>query len=113
MNAQHVPRPLRLWALAAAALVLTGACGGSDAGQRTPAAGVPATKAAQPAALTVDPCTLLTVAEMETALGRSGVVRDTSSPDVPGSCSFSLDGDIGSGAVRISLGDPLICSALQ
>ena len=102
-------------AIAALAIVLMAACGGAGSASPT-ATGKPATtkrgSAAAPVALKVDPCTLLTIPEMETAIG-SGVERGGFSVDTPGSCTFSIGRDVGAGAVKITNADPSLCSALQ
>ena len=106
-----------LW-LATAAMAMAAACGGGgdDAG-KAGAAGTSSTQRANGAEakstqLDVDPCTLLTIPEMEAAVG-SGIERGGFGQDPPGRCNYSLGGDVGRGAVGITNGDPLLCNALR
>ena len=62
--------------------------------------------------LDVDPCTLLTLPEMEAAIG-SGVEHGGFGDDLAGRCTYSIGGDVGAGAIAISLGDPLLCAAIH
>ncbi len=62
--------------------------------------------------LDVDPCSLLTIPEMEAAIG-SGVEQGGFGEDQPGRCTYSIGGDVGAGVVGISLGIPLLCDALE
>ena len=62
--------------------------------------------------MAVDPGTLLTIPEMETAI-ESGVERGGLGVDAAGSCTFSIRGDVGASAVNITNEAPLMCSALQ
>ncbi len=116
--------------LAAAALTMFGACG-SDA--KAPSAvtsgaqtattastaaastGAPATNAdgvgESAVQLGGDPCALLTVPEIEAALG-SGVEQGGFGEDLPGRCTYSVGGDVGAGVVQISLQSPLECNAV-
>jgi hypothetical protein len=55
---------------------------------------------------------LLTLPEMEAAIG-SGVERGGFGEDLPGRCTYSVRGDVGAGVVAISLGEPLVCAAIQ
>lgn len=67
---------------------------------------------ADPVQLDVDPCSLLTPAEMNTAIG-SEVEQGGFGEDLPGRCTYSVGGDVGAGVVAISLEDPLVCAALK
>jgi hypothetical protein len=117
--------------LAAAALTVLGACGSdkksspdaaSAAATPTAAGTPPASIGASPASagglggtavqLAGDPCTLLTVPEIEAALG-SGVEQGGFGDDLPGRCTYSLGGDVGAGVVQIVLQDPLECNAVM
>ena len=108
-----------LW-LVAGAIAFMAACGGGgkDTNAAAPAAaGSTASAKASGGSsaqtkLEVDPCALLTIPEMEAAIG-SGVERGGFSSDAAGSCTFSIDGDVGAGAVDITNEDPLTCRALQ
>ncbi len=62
--------------------------------------------------LDVDPCSLLTAAEMEAALG-APVEQGGFGEDLPNRCTHSVGGDVGSGVVGVSLEDPLFCVALE
>lgn len=62
--------------------------------------------------LDVDPCSLLTVPEIEAAIG-SGVEQGGFGEDQAGRCTYSVGGDVGAGVVGIGLGDPLVCNALR
>jgi hypothetical protein len=104
-----------LWIAAAGALTLTAACNGGAKDVAAPATPTGSTSSASHAAATkldVDPCTLLTLAEIEAAIG-SGATRGGFGTDLPGRCTFSIGGDVGAGVVAISNDDPLTCSALQ
>lgn len=101
--------------VAAGVMAVTSACsGGGDDDSAT--AGATATTSggsdATPTQLDVDPCELLTIPEMEAAIG-SGVERGGFGEDPPGRCNYSRGGDVGAGAVGITNGDPLTCAALQ
>lgn len=91
----------------------TGARSGPSAGATDPTMSatdaLPASHAVQ---LDVDPCTLLTVAEIEVAVG-PGVERGGFGEDLPGRCTYSVGSDVGAGVVAISLEDPLVCAAIQ
>lgn len=123
----HTPTIL----LAAASLTVLGACGSdakaspdpaSRAGTSTPASASAATTVTLAASagglggnaiqLGGDPCSLLTVPEIETALG-SGVEQGGFGDDLPGRCTYSLGGDVGAGVVQIILQDPLECNAVM
>lgn len=106
----------------AAALTILGACGSDKKASPDAAAGATvagtATPAANPAGLGGtavqlggDPCALLTVPEMEAALG-SGVEQGGFGKDLPGRCTYSKGGDVGAGVVLITLQDPLECNAV-
>jgi hypothetical protein len=121
----------RIILLASAALTMLGACG-SDAkaspaaasGAQTPttartaAAGTeaPAVNAGALGGSAVqlggDPCALLTVPEIEVALG-SDVEQGGFGEDLPGRCTYSVGGDVGAGVVQIILEDPLECNAVM
>lgn len=62
--------------------------------------------------LDVDPCSLLTAAEMESALG-APVEQGGFGEDLPGRCTHSVGGDVGAGVVGISVGDPLYCAGIE
>jgi hypothetical protein len=117
--------------MAAAALTVLAACGSDKkpsadgaAGAATPTAASPSTaNTAAPAAsagafggkavqLGGDPCALLTVPEIEVALG-SGVEQGGFGEDLAGRCTYSLGGDVGAGVVQIILQDPLECNAVM
>jgi hypothetical protein len=61
--------------------------------------------------LDVDPCGLLTIPEMEAAVG-DGLLRGGFGEDLPGHCTYSRGGDVGASVVAISISDPLVCDAL-
>ncbi len=107
--------------VAAAAIATVAACGGSGESDdaATPAdsvatastAGSGASDAA-PIQLDLDPCGLLTIAEMESAIG-SGVEEGGLEDDNPASCTFSIGGsDVGAGVIGISAEHPLTCAAI-
>ena len=115
--------------LAAATLTVVGACGGDTKASITPAAAsTPTPNAANATTPTVanapaglsgaavqlggDPCALLTVPEMEAVLG-SGVEQGGFGADLPGRCTYSRGGDVGSGVVQITLQDPLTCNVVM
>lgn len=103
--------------VAAGAMTVTAACGGGGGGDDGgAAAGSTATTSggsdAAKTQLDVDPCDLLTIPEMEAAVG-SGIERGGFGEDPPGRCNYSRGGDVGAGVVGITNGDPLTCSALQ
>ena len=120
--------------LATAALMVVAGCGsgttGSDAPTATSASRVEGTTVENatgqgttgqaPAApsfgsavqLGGDPCALLTVPEIEAALG-SGVVQGGFGDDLPGRCTYSRNGDVGSGVVQITLQDPMTCNVIM
>ncbi len=66
---------------------------------------------AVPIQFDVDPCSLLTVPEIEVAIGR-GVERGGFGDDLPGRCTYSRGGDVGAGVVQISVDEPLMCGVL-
>ncbi|MEP7202876.1 MAG: hypothetical protein ABI894_09720 [Ilumatobacteraceae bacterium] len=115
--------------LGVAVLAVLGACGGTTAsatrasGADAPAAasepGAPATTASGAGSLAgtavqleADPCTLLTIPEIEAVLG-SGVEQGGFGDDLPGRCTYSLGGDVGAGVVQITLRDPLECNVVM
>ncbi len=121
----------RTMLLAAAALTVLGACGsdGKSSADSASSAGTPT--AASPAAASAaapessagglggaavqlggDPCALLTVPEIEVALG-SGVEQGGFGEDLAGRCTYSVGGDVGAGVVQIILEDPLECNAVM
>jgi hypothetical protein len=112
----------RMLYLVAGTIAMTAACGAGSSGGGGGAAapgGAGSTAAAKTSStsgaqtkLEVDACTLLTVPEMEAAIG-TGVERGGFSTDAPGSCTFSIGGDVGAGTVHITNEDPLTCRALQ
>jgi hypothetical protein len=59
----------------------------------------------------IDPCSLLTVAEIEAAIG-PGVERGGFGDDLPGRCTYSIRGDVGAGVVGISIDQPYLCGPL-
>ncbi len=71
-----------------------------------------ATSGSPSAQSNIDPCSLLTVAEIEAAVGPD-VEQGGFGQDLPGRCTYSVGGDVGAGVVAISLEDPLVCTALQ
>ncbi len=108
--------------LAAAALTMLSACGSDKKSSPDAAVGATVAGTATPAAnpgglggtavqLGGDPCALLTVPELEAALG-SGVEQGGFGTDLPGRCTYSLGGDVGAGVVQIILQDPLECNAV-
>ncbi|MEY2446072.1 MAG: hypothetical protein QOE00_2652 [Ilumatobacteraceae bacterium] len=116
--------------LVAAALTALAACGNDrKAATDTAAEGATPTAASTPVSnggaaavnvaglggkavqLTGDPCALLTVPEIEVALG-SGVEQGGFGQDLPGRCTYSVAGDVGAGVVQIILEDPLECNAV-
>lgn len=109
-----------LWLVAAGAMTLVAACGGGGSDDTAkPAGGGPTATTGNgggsevsPTQLDIDPCTLLTIPEMEEAIG-AGVERGGFGKDPPGRCNYSIGGDVGAGAVGITNGDPLLCAALQ
>jgi hypothetical protein len=125
------PTPRRLMVLVVAGTIaLTAACGDSSSDKSATAstsdASHPATdpgavhapsdsSGAAPGSaatqLTVDPCTLLTVPEIEAAIG-AGVERGGLGDDSPGRCTFSVHGDVGAGVVGISVDEPYLCGPL-
>lgn len=106
----------RVLCLVVGGLVMTAACGSGSASAPAGAGSTASTKTNSSSGaqtkLEVDPCTLLTIPEMEAAIG-SGVERGGFSSDAPGSCTFSIGGDVGAGTVHITNEDPLTCRALQ
>lgn len=133
----------RMILLAAATLTALGACGSDTKASTNPTAAAAATVAPTPTAadsatvaptattaptatvanapvglsgaavqLGGDPCALLTVPEMEAVLG-SGVEQGGFGTDLPGRCTYSRGGDIGSGVVQITLQDPLTCNVVM
>lgn len=112
--------------LATAALTVLVACGSdkqassdttSTAGAATAAStGVPPVDAGglggKAVQLEGDPCSLLTVPEIEAVLG-SGVEQGGFGDDLSGRCTYSLAGDVGAGVVQIILQDPLECNAVM
>jgi hypothetical protein len=115
---------IRTLLLAATGLTVLGACGSdknasSGAASGSPTTGASATVAGTGAAglsgtavqLGGDPCALLTIPEMETALG-NGVEQGGFGDDLPGRCTYSKGGDVGAGVVLITLQDPLECNAV-
>jgi hypothetical protein len=114
MNARLLPLAL-LTVLTAA---VTSGCGGGSSTTHSATAPKPtsqattqATGAVATAKLEVDPCTLLTLPEVTTAIG-DDVTQGGSDTDGPDSCTFSRGGDIGRGVVHITNSDPLTCAAL-
>jgi hypothetical protein len=61
--------------------------------------------------LDVDPCSLLTVPEIEVAIG-SGVERGGFGEDRPGRCTYSIGGDVGVGVVAVAVDEPFLCGPL-
>lgn len=118
-------RPAVVAALAVGALALgLGACGSDDGGDSS-SGGSGGTTSPQvttssddssaneaPVQLDVDPCTLLTIPEMEVAIG-PGVEQGGFGEDLAGRCTYSIGGDVGAGVVAISLPEPLVCAAIQ
>jgi hypothetical protein len=108
--------------LAAATLTVLGACGDTKASTTPSAPSTPTptpTVANAPISLSGaavqlggDPCALLTVPEMEAVLG-SGVEQSGFGADLPGRCTYSRGGDVGSGVVQITLQDPLTCNVVM
>lgn len=84
----------------------------SDPASGPATAGSGGSSDSQSEAASVDPCSLLTVAEIEAAVG-PGVEQGGFGQDLPGRCTYSVGGDVGAGVVAISLEDPLVCAALQ
>ncbi len=114
--------PKRTALLAAAALTVLGACGSDKSAAPGTASGATAVATATPTAnagglggtavqLGGDPCALLTIPEMEAALG-NGVEQGGFGDDLPGRCTYSKGGDVGAGVVLITLQDPLECNAV-
>ncbi len=111
--------PRRVIWLVAAAMAVTASCGrGDDSDAATPASAGASTTAsagdasdAAPAQLDVDPCNLLTIPEMEAAIGsvELGGLEDNN----PATCTYSIGGDVGAGVVSITIGEPFFCSALE
>ena len=64
-----------------------------------------------PVQLDVDPCSLLTVPEIEVAIG-SGVERGGFGEDLPGRCTYSIGGDVGAGVVAVAIDEPFLCGPL-
>ena len=101
-----------------AATAVTSARGGtvssasSDPASDPANSGVSAPTNSPSAQPNVDPCSLLTVAEIEAVVG-PGVEQGGFGQDLPGRCTYSVGGDVGAGVVAISLEDPLVCAALQ
>lgn len=87
---------------------VTSSSGATD----SPTSGSDSPSTADPVQLDVDPCTLLTMPEMQAAIG-SGVEQGGFGEDLAGRCTYSVGGDVGAGAIAISLGDPLVCAAIQ
>ncbi len=105
--------------LAAATLTVLSGCGGDTKASNPPTAASTSTVAKAPTGasgaavqLGGDPCALLTVPEMEAVLG-SGVEQGGFGADLPGRCTYSRGGDVGSGVVQITLQDPLTCNAVM
>jgi hypothetical protein len=84
----------------------------SDPASDPVTAGSGTSSSPQSAQPNVDPCSLLTVAEIEAVVG-PGVEQGGFGKDLPGRCTYSVGGDVGAGVVAISLEDPLVCAALQ
>ena len=109
--------------LGGVALAMLGACGSDakasppapSAAQTPPAADAPAVDAGGLGRTAVqlegDPCALLTLPEIEGALG-TGVEQGGFGDDLPGRCTYSIGGDVGAGVVQITLQDPLECNAV-
>ena len=95
---------------AAAGAVTPTAAGATVAGTATPPAN-PAGLGGTAVQLGGDPCALLTVPEIEAALG-SGVEQGGFGDDLPGRCTYSKGGDVGAGVVQITLQDPLECNVV-
>ena len=113
------PRARRVrWLLAAGVMAVTAACGGGGDKDDDAAAtsGASATTASGTdggaSQLDIDPCRLLTIPEMEAAIG-SGVEQGGFGEDQPGRCTYSIGGDVGAGSVGVTVGDPLTCDALN
>lgn len=87
---------------------VTSSSGATD----SPTSGSDSPSTADRVQLAVDPCTLLTLPEMEAAIG-PGVEQGGFGEDLLGRCTYSVGGDVGAGVVAISLGDPLLCAAIQ
>ncbi|MEO5724203.1 MAG: hypothetical protein ABIQ39_02865 [Ilumatobacteraceae bacterium] len=112
--------------LAALTLTVLGGCGSDTKASTSPttaptsptaaptstAASAPVGLSGQAVQLGGDPCALLTVPEMEAVLG-SGVEQGGFGTDLPGRCTFSRGGDIGSGVVQITLQDPPTCNVVM
>jgi hypothetical protein len=110
-------------------LTLTAACAGGEsdepsasastvdaAGAAADAASAPSPSngeaaAGAPIQLDLDPCSLLTVPEIEVAVG-PGVEHGGFGDDTPGRCTYSVRGDVGAGVVGIAVDEPLMCEAL-
>jgi hypothetical protein len=123
--------PRRLMVLVATGtLTLAAACGGGGGNdERSAATSTSASTASDPGAgpipapsssegpggapvqLEVDPCSLLTVPEIEDSIG-SGVERGGFGEDLPGHCTYSIGGDVGAGVVVIRIEDPTDCGVL-
>lgn len=121
--------------LVAGTFVVTTACSSSDAGDNqsagaaatdvsnaavdagaasassAPLATTGAASGDAPVQLDLDPCSLLTLPEIEAAIG-SGVERGGFGKDLPGRCTYSIGGDVGAGVVGISLDEPFLCGPL-
>jgi hypothetical protein len=114
----------------ASTIAVTAACGGGSSGKTaalptsdgshsaTDLGAAPTSSGSSGAAsgsaatqLNVDPCTLLTVSEIEAAIG-SGVERGGLGDDAPGRCTYSRGGDVGTGVVGISVDEPYLCEPL-
>lgn len=121
----------RIILLVSAALTMLGACGSDAKASPAAAAGAQTPTTARTAAAATDapvvnasalggtavqlggdPCALLTVPEIEVALG-SGVEQGGFGEDLPGRCTYSVGGDVGAGVVQIILEDPLECNAVM
>ncbi|MCU1400963.1 MAG: hypothetical protein JWN62_4072 [Acidimicrobiales bacterium] len=83
-----------------------------SAATASPTNGSDAARSGAAVLLDVDPCTLLTPAEMEAAVGK-GLERGGLGTDLPGRCTYSVGGDLGVGVVAISVQDPLVCTAVK
>ncbi len=111
-------RYVRIVLLAAAVSVLSG-CGGDAKVSSRPTALSTVTVANEPLGVSGvavqlggDPCALLTIPEMEAVLG-SGVEQGGFGVDLPGRCTYSRFGDVGSGVVQITQQDPPTCNVVM
>lgn len=110
-GSRSASRTLLLFAVMA--LELT-ACSGGATKPATSGAAAPGAKQQDGVnQIDADPCKLLTLAEMSTALGDRDVEEGGLDPVPPGRCTFSVGGDIGAGVVSISVSDPMTCAAVR